>query len=220
MPTPTMSLRALPEHHQLIRRMARALIERPDLSESLTALIDGATQGVPQDATRPNAAVDQRLEDIERRLEQIEGQAVLRGEAPDVLPAIQPAIQDLLLAIQQRLLLQEETTQTVMAFAHSINDRVMKDRQARAETPPQHSIVTQPRHTSAGQGAGGGKRLTAEQDRQIADMLKAGRPYPEIAAAVGVSSGALTRIKERLDRQGLLTATEPPIETDPDNTTR
>ena len=37
-------------------------------------------------------------------------------------------------------------------------------------------------------------------------MLKAGRPYPEIAAAVGVSSGALTRIKERLERQGLLTA--------------
>jgi uncharacterized protein YerC len=203
-----MSLRALPEHHQLIRRMARALIERPDLAESLTALIEGATQGVPQDATRPSPGVDQRFKDIERRLEQVEGQTVLRGEAPDVLPAIHPAIQDLLLVIQQRQLQQEETTRKVMAFAQSINDSVVKDRQARTKAPPQHTIVTQrPPRTSVGRGAGGGnKRLTDEQDRQIADMLKAGRPYPEIAAAVGVSSGALTRIKERLERQGLLTA--------------
>jgi hypothetical protein len=37
-------------------------------------------------------------------------------------------------------------------------------------------------------------------------MLKAGRPYSEIAASVGVSSGALTKIKARLAEQGLLTA--------------
>src|SRR3954467_3108193 len=125
MPTPTMSLRALPEHHQMIRRMARALMERPELAASLTALIDGATQGVPQDVPRPSPGVDQRFEDIERRLEQLEGQAVSHGEAPDVLPAIQ----DLLLAIQQRQLQQEETTRKVMAFAESINDGVVKDRQ-------------------------------------------------------------------------------------------
>jgi hypothetical protein len=148
MPTPTMSLRALPEHHQLIRRMARALIERPELAESLTALIEGATQGAPQDATRPNPAVDQRIEDIERRLEQLEGQAVSHGEAPDVLPAIQPAIQDLLLAIQQRQLQQEETTRKVMAFAKSINGRVIEAlgqlAKSKAATPPQHSAATQP----------------------------------------------------------------------------
>jgi hypothetical protein len=211
MPTPTMSLRALPEHHQLIRRMARALIERPDLAESLAALIEGATQGVSQDATRQNPAVDQRFEDIERRVEQLERQAVSHGEAPDVLPAMQPAIQDLLLAIQQRQMQQEETTRKVMAFAQSINDGVVQDRQARAETPPQHTIVTQrPRLASVGQGAGGGKRLTDEQNRQIADMLNAGRSYSEIAPAVGVSIGGLTKIKKRLAEQGLLTADDQP----------
>jgi hypothetical protein len=147
MPTPTMSLRALPEHHQLIRRMARALIERPELAESLTALIEGATQGVPQDATRPNPPVDQRIEDIERRLEQLEGQAVSQGEAPDVLPAMQPAIQDLLLAIQQRQMLQEETTRKVMAFAQSINGRVVEALGQSAEpkaATQQRAAVTQP----------------------------------------------------------------------------
>src|SRR5687768_15449700 len=108
------------------RRMARALIDRPELAEPLAALIEGATQGVLQDATRPSPAVDQRFEDIERRLEQVEGQTVLRSEAPDVLPAIQPAIQDLLLTIQQRQLQQEETTRKVMAFAQSINGRVIE----------------------------------------------------------------------------------------------
>jgi hypothetical protein len=152
MPTPTMSLRALPEHHQLIRRMARALIERPDLAETLTALIEGATQGVPQDATRPSPAVDQRFEDIERRLGQIEGRAVSHGETPDVLPAIQPAIQDLLLALQERLTRQEETTRKVMAFAQTINGRVIEALEQPAEpkaATQQHDAVTQPRLETA-----------------------------------------------------------------------
>jgi hypothetical protein len=148
MVTPTMSLRALPEHHQLIRRMARALIERPDLAEALTALIEGATQGVPQGATRPNPAVDQRFEDIERRVEQLEGQAVSHGEAPDVLPAMQPATQDLLLAIQERLTRVDKFSQGVMAFAQSINGRVVEalgqPAEPKAVTQPKHTAVTQP----------------------------------------------------------------------------
>ena len=147
MPTPTMSLRASPEHHQLIRRMARALMERPDLAEPLAALIEDATQGVSQDATRPIPAVDQRFEDIERRLEQIERRAVSHDEAPDVLPAMQPAIQELLLAIQQRQMLQEETTRKVMAFAQSINGRVIEALGQPAEpkaVTQQHDAVTRP----------------------------------------------------------------------------
>jgi hypothetical protein len=62
-----------------------------------------------------------------------------------------------------------------------------------------------PRRTGVGRGVGGGKRLTDEQNRQIADMLKAGRPYSEIAPIVGVSIGGLTKIKQRLADQGLLT---------------
>ena len=65
------------------------------------------------------------------------------------------------------------------------------------------AVPRQPRPASVGQGAGGGKRLTDEQDRQIADMLKAGRSYSEIAASVDVSIGGLTKIKKRLAEQGV-----------------
>jgi len=79
-PTPTCSVRALPEHHQLLRRIARALATQPELSESLEALIEGVTQ----DVTRPNTAWDQRFEDVERRLARLETEAVLRGETQTV----------------------------------------------------------------------------------------------------------------------------------------
>jgi hypothetical protein len=213
---PTCSVRALPEHHQLLRRMARALMDRPDLAESLTALIEGATQDVPQEATRPSAAVDQRFADIEQRLAQIEEQSVLRGEAPDVLREVQGVVQ----ALQEHLMRQEQTTLKYVAMTENLSDRVKDlerpaDPQQAATRPAQHTAVTQQhRQTSAGQGVGrgaggGNKRLTDEQDRQIADMLKAGRSYSEIAASVDVSKGALSRIRDRLERQGLLTAAEP-----------
>jgi hypothetical protein len=78
---PTCSVRALPEHHQLLRRIARALATQPELSESLDALVDGVTQ----DVTRPNTAWDQRFEDVERRLARLEAEAVLRSETQTVL---------------------------------------------------------------------------------------------------------------------------------------
>src|SRR4051812_6579001 len=78
---PTCSVRALPEHHQLLRRIARALAAQPELSESLEALIEGVTQ----DVTRQNTACDQRFEDVERRLARLEAEAVLRDETQIVL---------------------------------------------------------------------------------------------------------------------------------------
>jgi DNA-binding Lrp family transcriptional regulator len=212
MPTPTMSVRALPEHHQLLRRMARALMERPELAESLTALIEGVPQAVSQDVMRPDTTVDQRFEDIERRLEQIESQGVLRGDTPDVLREIQGVVQ----AVQERQALQEKTTLKIMDMVESISDRVKDLEQIATQqhTAPQ-AVTRLPRLTSVGQGGGrgaggGAKRLTDEQDHQIVKMLNAGRSYSEIGAAVGVSSGALTRIKARLEREGrLLTAGQP-----------
>jgi predicted transcriptional regulator len=210
MPTPTMSVRALPEHHQLLRRMARALMDRPELAESLTALIEGVPQSVPQEATRPSAAVDQRFEDIERRLAQVESQGVLRGETPDVLREVQGVVQ----AIQEHLMRQEQTTLKYVAMTENLSDRVRDlerpaDPQQAATRPVQHKAVTQqPRQPPVKQDAGGGKAPT-EQDLQIAEMLKAGRSYREIAKAVGIHHGALTRIKKRLERQGLVTVADP-----------
>jgi hypothetical protein len=82
MALPTCSVRARREHHQLLRRIGRALAAQPDLSESLDALIAGVTP----DVTRPYTSADQRFEDIERRLERLEATAVLRSETHNVLP--------------------------------------------------------------------------------------------------------------------------------------
>jgi hypothetical protein len=79
---PTCSIRALPEHHQLLRRIGRALVTQPELSEPLAALIEGVTQ----DVTRPSTAWDQRFEDVEQRLARLEAEAVLRSETQAVLP--------------------------------------------------------------------------------------------------------------------------------------
>src|SRR3954453_22532665 len=79
---PTCSVRALPEHHQLLRRIARALATQPELSESLEALIGGARQ----DEKGKNTGWYQRFEDVERRLARLEAEAVLRNETHTVLP--------------------------------------------------------------------------------------------------------------------------------------
>ena len=58
--------------------------------------------------------------------------------------------------------------------------------------------------TAAGDGTGarprgkGGKPLSPEQDKIIADMIRAERPYSEIASKAGVSIGAITKIRKRL----------------------
>jgi hypothetical protein len=229
MPTPTMSLRALPEHHQLIRRMARALMERPELAESLTALIDGATQGVSQDATRPNAALEQRIEAAERRLARLEAEAVSRGEAPDVLPAMQPAIQDLLLALRERLARVDEFSQSVMALAENINGRV-KD----LERPAEPKAVTQPPRSETARN----RPIPVEHLEEAARLWDGGNglSFSQIIAAKGWphNRSALHKAMKRYLKQSSdqpepashvdenpAPPVEPPIESDPaSDTTR
>src|SRR3954463_12136898 len=83
---PTCTVRALPEHHRLLRRIGRALATQPELSESLEALIDDVTQ----DVTRPNTAWDQRFEDVERRLTRLEAKTFLRSETQELFPRRDP----------------------------------------------------------------------------------------------------------------------------------
>jgi hypothetical protein len=44
----------------------------------------------------------------------------------------------------------------------------------------------------------GGRALSPETDKLIADMIRAGQPYSEIASKAGVSIGAITKIRKRL----------------------
>jgi hypothetical protein len=86
MPLPTMSLRAAPEHHQLIRDIATALRTRPELADVLRNVLQsqyGVTTG----------RVAERDTDV-------------------------------LHAFQERLMIQSEGLQRIMAFAENIDKRV------------------------------------------------------------------------------------------------
>jgi hypothetical protein len=82
MPLPTMSLRAPPEHHQLIRDIATALRTRPELADVLRDVLQTQHDGIAQRDT------------------------------------------DVLHAFQERLTIQSESLQKIMAFAENIDKRV------------------------------------------------------------------------------------------------
>jgi hypothetical protein len=82
MPLPTMSLRAPPEHHQLIRDIATALRTRPELADVLRDVLQTQHDGIAQRDT------------------------------------------DVLHAFQERLTIQSEGLQKIMAFAENIDKRV------------------------------------------------------------------------------------------------
>jgi hypothetical protein len=86
MPLPTMSLRAAPEHHQLIRDIATALRTRPELA------------GVLRD--------------------------VLQTQHGVTTERVAERDTDVLQAFQERLMIQSEGLQRVMAFAENIDKRV------------------------------------------------------------------------------------------------
>jgi hypothetical protein len=81
MPLPTISLRAAPEHHRIIRDIAAALRTHPDLIDVL------------QDVLRTKHGVTERDTDV-------------------------------LQTFQERLMIQSEGLQRIMAFAENINDRL------------------------------------------------------------------------------------------------
>jgi hypothetical protein len=122
---PTCSVRALPEHHQLLRRIGRALATQPDLIEPLTTLIGDVTHDVTHDVTRADTAVDERFKDVERRHEDLH---------------------ILLQTLQEHLARQEKSTLALNAMAENINDRVkaLERRGDPQAVTQQHGSVTQP----------------------------------------------------------------------------
>lgn len=82
MALPTMSLRAAPEHHQLIRDIATALRTRPELADVLRGVLQSQYDDIAQRDT------------------------------------------DVLHAFQERLTIQSEGLQKIMAFAENIDKRV------------------------------------------------------------------------------------------------
>jgi hypothetical protein len=126
---PTCSVRALPEHHQLLRRIGRALATQPDLIESLTALIGDVAHDVTHDVTRASTAVDERFKDVERRHEDLH---------------------ILLQTLQEHLARQEKSTLALNAMAENINDRVkaLEQRADPQAVTQQHDTVTRDKRRS------------------------------------------------------------------------
>ena len=95
MPLPTMSLRAPPEHHQLIRDIATALRTRPELASVLRNVLQPQHRFTELDTGALQTQYD-----------------VAEGNT------------DVLQAFQTRLTIQSEGLQRIMAFAENINERV------------------------------------------------------------------------------------------------
>ena len=62
MPLPTMSLRAAPEHHQLIRDIATALRTRPELADVLRDVLQSKHVGITERDTDVLPSIYERLE--------------------------------------------------------------------------------------------------------------------------------------------------------------
>jgi hypothetical protein len=183
MPTPQFNVRVPERYHALLRLIVKHLRANPDRADALADALSAVCRQPDGSLGAVNADSLPTPANISQRLDAIESR---------------------LEALEQRAAMDE-------------TGRVAVQTRSEPPAPPTHAprpaVTRQPRQTPAGRGAGGGnKRLTAEQDRQIAEMLNAGRPYSEIAASVGVSIGGLTKIKTRLERQGLLTANPAKVE--------
>ena len=94
MPLPTMSVRAPPEHHQLIREIATALRTRPELADVLRDVLQ-TQHGVTTERDT-----------------------------------------DALHAFQERLTIQSEGLQKIMAFAENIDKRVKALERSDAQAEP------------------------------------------------------------------------------------
>lgn len=156
MATPTMSVRAPTEHHQRIRRIARALMDHPELAGALDTLIEGVTPlntTVIQDMTtddQPNTAAVQRIEAVEQRLAAVERQySDLHGQYSD-LQLRHDELQKLVVEeIQGHMALQDTTAVALSNRDDSLADRVkaLEERANPQAATQQHDPATQQHDT-------------------------------------------------------------------------
>ena len=117
---------------------------------------------------------------------------------------MQPAIQDLLLALRERLTRVDEFSQSVMALAENINGRVKdleRPAKPKAATPPQHSAATQPPRSETSRN----RPIPPEVVEEAARLWDGGKgpSIPQIIAAKGWPHhrGALgKRVKRYLEQ--------------------
>jgi hypothetical protein len=127
MPTPQFNIRVPEQYHGLLRLIVERLRANPNGADALAAALSAvcrqsansgaiSADSLPVAAdSLPSPAVSDRLDAVERRYDDL---------------------WDLVQKIQERLVRQEASTVELTTFAQSINEGIVKDRAARAGSPP------------------------------------------------------------------------------------
>jgi hypothetical protein len=173
MPLPTMSLRAAPEHHQLIRDLAAALRIRPELADVLRDVLQ-AQHGTAARMTERDAAV---LRDVVERLSHAE-QRIAALEANREIPEpIGSFLTDNVIS-QPRPAAADETE------AASLRPRNDTPAEPRVPLRPAQARPVRERP---------GLRVPEDVQQRVREMRAKGMTRDAIAKELGISTGAVSK---------------------------
>jgi hypothetical protein len=186
---PQLNIRLPLELHDLVRELAQRLRADPSLAVRLESLLVQASDQAPPDRWQGVPPQDS---------------PIALGLADDVAD-LRVRIA-LLPEILERLTRAEETTRKVMDFAKSINEGVVKDRQARAAIPSDPASTSDspgasPTETSeplVTGGEGTRRRLTPAGIAEVERLIRAKVSDAEIAGRVGMDRGAIRQRRLKL----------------------
>jgi hypothetical protein len=163
MPLPTMSLRAAPEHHKLIRDLAAALRTRPELADVLRDVLQAQHDTAGRMTERDTAV----LQDVVERLSHAEQRiAALEASAP--LGSHLVHAQD----SGERAVTRGGTTYTM-------------------DTPAEPRIPLRPAQPRPKQRPG--LQVPEDVQQRVREMRAAGKTRAAIAAELGISTGAVSK---------------------------
>jgi DNA-directed RNA polymerase specialized sigma subunit len=153
---PQVNIRLAPEHHDLIRELAQRLRANPSLAVGLADFIAQASGSGPIQVSPLSHGLSDEVAELKERLEET---------------------RDFTHELQERLLIQSEASQRIMAYADNINERVKALEELTAGTQPK----TRP-----------GLRVPADVRRRIPELRKQGKTREQIAEELGVSTGTVS----------------------------
>jgi hypothetical protein len=193
-PTPQFNVRVPERYHDLLRLIVERLRANQDgadaLAEILTAVCRQpavSADSLPSIADRRVDAIIDRLTALEERMNRFQAD----GASNDAAPA------PVLHALQERLMIQSETSRRIMAFAEGINERLKA-----LEHPAAQQAVTvtpEPRRSEPARPPATGKRrsptiITDDIRRRVHDLRAAGWTRDAIAAELQIGGTTVTRI--------------------------
>jgi hypothetical protein len=187
MPLPTMSLRAAPEHHKLIRDLAATLRTRPELADVLRDVLQ-AQHGTAARMTERDTAVlrdvVERLSHAEQRIAALEASAPLGSHLRNSEDSGERA------AICQPL---ADTAQSIYeTFVDSERTVTRGGTTYTMDTPAEPRVSLRPAQASPVRERPG-LRVPEDVQQRVREMRAAGKTRKAIAAELGISTGAVSK---------------------------